>query len=201
MNPLNNKGIALVTALMLTLITLVIILGVMFVINQNIKLGAAQKRYRNAVEASYGGVDIVVQDIIPKLFTNISTASLRTTFSTINMGFGSSACIRQKLMNKSTAWTTCTDLSINPRRQPDVTFNLSGVSGQNFTVYSKIVDTVPGVVYQTAPSGSPLLGGGVAEPSAGTTMNLAHYVYRVEIAAERSVNPMEKSMLSVLYEY
>jgi len=201
MKPLNNKGIALVTALMLTLITLVIILGVMFIITQNIKLGAAQKRYRNAIEASYGGVDIVVQDIIPKLFTNISTSALRTSFSNINMGFGSSACIRQKLMNKSTAWTTCTDLSINPRRQPDVTFNLSGVSGQNFTVYSKIVDTVPGVVYQTAPPGSPLLGGGVTEPSAGTTMNLAHYVYRVEIAAERAINPMEKSMLSVLYEY
>ena len=44
----NNKGIALITALMLTLITLVIILSVFFVMTNNIKSSAATKAY-NAV--------------------------------------------------------------------------------------------------------------------------------------------------------
>jgi hypothetical protein len=201
MRTLNNKGIALVTALMLTLISLVIILGILFIITQNIRLGAANKRYKNSLEASYGGVDIVTQEIIPKLFTNVSTSVLKSNFASINMSFGSSACIRQKLNNKSSAWTACTEMNLNPKLKPDMTFQLTGNSGMNFNVFTKIVDTVPGVPYQPSPVGGQLLGGGVADSSVGTTMNLSHYVYRVEVAAERVVNPLEKSLLSVLYEY
>lgn len=203
----NNKGIALITALMFTLITLVIIVGVLSMVNMSSKGGGAMKVYRNVTEASYGGVDIVTQDVIPRLFQNISTSTIMSDYnkSSFNkfMAFGSSACIRQKkeLVNSGSNWSACNDTSINPKSNPDMTFKLTGVSNQSFTVYSKIVDTKPGVPYPVAASGSRLSGGGVTESSSGTTMNLAHYVYRIEVTGERSVNPLEQSNISVLYEY
>jgi hypothetical protein len=202
MSPLNNKGIALVTALMLTLITLVIILGIMYTITNNIQSSAANKSYRNVSEATYGGTNLVVQDIIPRLFQNVSTATLGDihNYKGLGMLFGSSACIRTKLLNPVSAWGLCSSVP-NAKTQPDIQFKLGSTSGQSYTVYSKIIDTVPGVPYPTAPAGGQLLGGGVTESSSATTTNLNHYVYRIEVAGENTVNPTQKTNLSVLYEY
>jgi hypothetical protein len=203
MRLLNNKGIALITVLMLTLITLVIILGILTLITNNTKLSGARKTYRNVTEAAYGGADLVMQDIIPRAFTNFTNFStvIKSDYSAIEMQLGSSACLRQKLKNDANDWAACSGMNNNPKTQPDMTFKLNGASGQSFTVYSKIIDTTPGVPYPSAPSGGQLIGGGVAESSSGTTTNLSHYVYRIEVAGEQTVNPSEMSNISVLYEY
>lgn len=201
MRPLNSKGIALITALMMTLIILCIILGVVSLINESIKGTAAQKTYRNAVEASYGGADVVVKSIIPKLFDNITTSTIKSSFSSISMEFGSSACLKQKMHTDISQWSACSGLDTNPKFNPDLTFRLSGVSGQSFTVYSKIIDTMQGAPYVGGSTTVPLLGAGVAEPSTGTTVTLPHFVYRVEVQGERTANPAEKGIVSVLYEF
>lgn len=202
MKQLNNKGIALLTALMMMVIILSIILGVMYLITENIKGSAARKTYRNVVEASYGGADLVAKEIIPQLFNNISTSILSSSLNSIHASFASSACLRNKMENAPTNWsssgTTCNS-GINPKVNPDMSFELSGVDGQGFTVYTKIIDTTPGVPYSAGTS--QLVGGGVAESSAGSTLKLDHYVYRIEISGERTVRPAEKSNISVLYEY
>lgn len=204
MRSLNNKGMALITALMLTMITMVIIMGIMSMISANAKRSAAQKTYRNVVEASYGGADVVMQDLLPRLFSNISTSIIRADYSSLNMQLGSSACLRQKMLYSSAGWTACSAVNIDPKSQPDMTFKLSGESGKSatsFTVNAKIVDTTPGVPFPPQPVGGQLLGGGVTDSSAGSTLSLQHYVYRIEVAGERTINPIEKSNLSVLYEY
>jgi hypothetical protein len=205
MKPLNNKGIALVTALMMTLISLVIIMGLMTMITMNIKGNAAQKSYRNVTEASYGGSDIVMQTVIPQLYGNISTSTLATNFSLLNMNFGSSACLKQKMSMNPSKWTACAPVTLDATKNPDVTFNLAGGPGQNFTVSSKIVDTTPGVPYPVIPQsggGGKLLGDGTTEPgSSGIGANLPHTVYRIEVSGQRSTNPSERTNLSVLYEY
>jgi len=203
MRPLNDKGIALITVLMLTLITLVIILGILTLITRNTKLSGARKIYRNVTEAAYGGADLVMQDIIPRAFTNFTNFStvIKSDYSRIKMQLGSSACLRQKLNNDANGWAACSGVHNDPKTQPDMTFKLAGVSGQSFIVYSKIIDTIPGVPYPSPPTGGQLIGGGVAESSAGTTINLSHYVYRIEVAGELTLNPAEKSNISVLYEY
>ena len=158
MNSLNNRGIALVTSLMLTLITLVIILGVLAMISNNIKLSAANKSYRNVTEATYGGVDLLAQDIIPRLFTNQSSggtsaaalsigvandAGLMNNYggsSKISMIFGSNACLQQKLNNAVSGWTSCSGDLINPKSNFDIKFSLSGLPGQSgYSVYSRII--------------------------------------------------------------
>ena len=202
MNQLNNRGVALLTALMMTVIMLSIILGVMYLIDQSIKGSAARKTYSNVVEASYGGADLVAREVIPKLFDNVSTSkvALVTSLSLIQAQFASSDCLRNKLENPPSSWGTSElcEANINPRVNPDVSFELKGLDDQNFTVYSKIVDTEPGVPYS---SDNQLVGGGVAESSAGSTLKLDHYVYRIEVSAERKARPAEKSNISVLYEY
>jgi hypothetical protein len=118
----------------------------------------------------------------------------------ISMQFASNTCLQAKLNNAvGAAWAVCPGDRINPKTNPDMTFQLAGTSGQGFTVYSKIIDTMVGVPYP--PNTNQLIGGGVAESSGGTTTNLSHYVYRVEITGERTVNPAEKSNISILYEY
>lgn len=219
MNPLNNKGIALVTSLMLTLITLVIIMGIMFLVTNNMKSSGANQAYRSATEAAFGGADLLVQDVIPRLFANASTGQTTLAQRTLgfpnsnlasdyfggtklNMAFNSNACIQQKLNSAVSGWTACTGDRVNPKISPDVKFSLAGLTAaQGYTVYSKIIDTIPGVPYLPTPPGGGLIGGGVAESSGGTTTNLSHFIYRVEITGERTNNPSEKSNISVLYEY
>jgi Tfp pilus assembly protein PilE len=204
MKTLNNKGIALITALMMTLITLVIILGIMTLIANNTKATASHKAYRNATEAAYGGADLVMQDILPRLFQNISTGTLRSDYSSMHMLFSTPGCLHTKLNNPVSAWgASCSSSAAtpDPKSSPDMKFDVSGDAGQSYTVYSKIIDTSPGVQYPLAPTGGQLLGGGVTESSGPTTTNLAHFVYRIEVTGERTVNAAEKSNLSVLYEY
>ncbi|NVN99832.1 MAG: hypothetical protein HXX17_10940 [Geobacteraceae bacterium] len=212
MRLINNKGIALITALMFTLIILTLIMGVLAMVIQGTKGTAAMKVYRNATEAAYGGADITMNDVLPRLFTNVSTSIIRSDYNKINfnsMTIGSSVCVRQKrdYANTGTNWSACGDKSLNAKLSPDMTMKLVGTNSQSFTVYSKIVDTLEGVPYPGSTSSgtggvaSQLMGGGVTELSAGTTMNLAHFIYRVEVASEKTLNPKENSRVSVLYEY
>jgi Flp pilus assembly protein TadG len=209
MRLINNKGIALITALMFTLIILVLIMGVLSMVNLGSKVGGETKIYKNTVEAAYGGADVAMNDVFPRLFMNTSTSIIRNDYNKASfnkmMTFGSYACIKQKRdsVNAGTNWSSCGDKSIDAKKSPDMTFQLVGTNSQSFTVYSKIVNTIPGVVYPgtNSSSGSQLLGGGVAESSAGSTMTLSHFIYRVEVTSEKTVKPQGTSKLSVLYEY
>lgn len=201
----NEKGIALITALLFTLMSLAIIMAILYSVTQNIKRTASQKAYRNSVEASYGGAEIMLNEILPKLFNGTETTTqLATDFGTINMAFpgaSAAACMAQKLAGAS-PWPSCTNgTDMNPKHNADVTFDLTGTANQRYTIYSKIVDTVKGADYLN-PGGAPLLGGGVAESGGGSMgIPLQHFVYRIEVTGEKKLNPAEQGNISVLYEY
>ena len=216
----NNDGIALITALMITLLSLVIVMGIIYVVTQGIKTGASRKVYRNAVEAAYGGTNVVMYELFPTLANAVlatgspdastATTSLFSTFggsSNINLLFPSTAaCLTQKLQFASTGWTSCpgNSASLNPKDikgSPDLTFQLQGTPGQSYTVYSKIVDTVQGTPYMSGGPTTPLMGGGVTESAAAQVVSGRHFVYRIEVVGEKSTNPSEQGNLSVLYEY
>ncbi len=212
---MNNRGIALVTSLMMTLMCLVISMALLYSLTQNIKSSASQKIYRNVVEASYGGTEVFVNEILPQLFTSTATTTTmnaaKSTLSTslgvtFNTTTNSSACLIQKLTLKPSDWTSCTSgTDINPKSivaARDLEFTLSGASGAQYKVYSKIVDTVPGAEY-IDPNGKPLLTGGVVESGygGGGGSTPAHFVYRIEVVGERSVNQSEQGAVSVLYEF
>ena len=211
MKTMNEKGMALITALMMTMIILVIILGLWYVMEQSVKANAARTVYRNVTEATYGGSSIIMQDVIPRLFQNISTATIASDYGSIGMVLGASNCLKQKMTLKPGSWTQCTAQNklADLTQSPDVKFYLSGVSSndttiksnQTYTVYSKIVDTVPGVQYTAGATGNQLIGSAVAESSAGTTLTLDHFVYTIEVMGQKTGSPGINSKLSVLYEY
>jgi len=201
----NDSGIALVTALMLTLISLAIIMSLMYMITSDIQRTGATKRYRNALEASYGGTELLVKDLIPYVMRNSASTTLLTdmqaSYGSVTVPTNiSPACFQAKLTSSTSAWNVpggCSS-TLNPKDNPDVQMSLPGTNGQPFTVYSKIVNTVAG---NTDTSGLQLEGAGVAESSITIKPQHFPYTYRVEVEAERSSNPLEKSEISVLYAY
>ncbi|MDD2319563.1 MAG: pilus assembly protein PilX [Geobacteraceae bacterium] len=221
----NEKGIALVTSLLLTLIALAIVAGLMYFVMTGIQVSAVGKRYKNVVEAGYGGVALTVNEIIPSLnsaiFGNFSSGSgsgvqeLLTKYAgsgQLNLQFSDLDCLKQKLDNSTVYWgSACNDAnkSMDPKVSPDFTFVLkhtltgSGFSSNpGYRVYSKIVDTP--VKGNTDKADRPNLrkGENVTESAGieGTGVTIPT-TYRVEVRAERETNPKEKSNLSVLYAY
>jgi hypothetical protein len=222
----NENGIALVTSLMLTMVTLIMILSLLYMVKGGIQRSGANKRYKSALEASYGGANITMKDLIPLVMQNYSATS--ATFNgaiqgayqnnnnnggNYNVGaeviFSSNmsqwqTCLQFKLKNPTSTWSTspmhCPSASstMNPTISPDFQLTLPGTNSTPFTVYSKIVDTVTG---NTDTSGVNLQGSGVTESSSYIAPQHYPYIYRIEIQAERQQNPLEKSELSVLYGY
>lgn len=207
----NEHGIALVTALMLTLITLVIVMALMYFIELGTKMSGAAKRYSDVRQAGYGGVSLTVNEFLPRLenavFGNQSSVVhlLKKDYSGLNLP--DLNCLKLKLGSPTDKWGSCSS-SLDPKTNPDITFTLKSTlqgfnqPAQGYIVYTKIVDTV--VVGNTDPSDNnylrkaenfnesdKVLGTGVTIPT----------LYRIEIQAEREQNPLERSNISVVYAY
>ena len=213
MNSLRNeKGIALVTSLMLTLISLTIILSLLYLVNERTRVSASQKRYLSSLDAGYGGVYFNTMELLPRLITNSVDKTLTTTV--LNSVTGSypggldiefpsgSACLQSKLGETTGAWTGCgsNSTATDPKVAPDITMTLSGQSGQSgYNVYTKIIDTQPG---NTDTSGLDLMTGGVvASLDVINPGQPVPYLYTLEVQSEKEVNPDERARLSVLYAY
>jgi Flp pilus assembly pilin Flp len=208
----NENGVALVTALLLTLISLVMVMAVLYFVTQGIKVSAANKSYRSALDASYGGGgEFFPKDVLPQLvknFNNYSSTSTATAetlklFSSTNMQFSASGCLSQKMSISRVDWTACGagNKTLDPKSSPDVTFRLKGGDLlPGFNVFAKIVDTIPG---NSDPSTIDYLssGAGVTGTSSGVSPKHLPATYRIEVQGERETNPQEKAQLSVLYAY
>lgn len=200
----NEKGIALVTALMLTLISMTIIMSLLYLLGLGVQISASQKRYKTALEASYGGAEVVLKDVVPLIFQGYSTSQIHDQFDVaggVDMQFPSgTACLNEKLTEPTSLWSSSCSSTVNAKSSSDVSFTLqaTGPSTVPFAVYTKIVDTVKG---NSDTSGLQLEGAGVAEASTVITPQHFPFVYRVEVQAERAVRATERSNLSVLYAY
>ncbi|MDA8429292.1 MAG: pilus assembly PilX N-terminal domain-containing protein [Geobacteraceae bacterium] len=222
----NNKGIALVTSLMLTLVILGIVMALFYVLTQSMKISAATKRYQSVTEATYGGSEFMAFDLIGNAWKNYSSAGgmssqLVNSYGNINLAVSTSDdCLRQKLSSPTTNWTKCSaaqksmDIA-SIKTSPDMTFLLKGAAtGQHYKVYAKILeatagntDTSAGSMLTAADSGgfddasgvayqTPYTGGG-----GGAAIKQIPYTYRIDVQGEKETNPMEKSNVSVLYAY
>ncbi|MBK5276682.1 MAG: hypothetical protein JJE30_16760 [Desulfuromonadales bacterium] len=199
----NNNGFALVTSLMLTLLSLVIVMSLLYMITQGTKVSGLNKKYKTALEASYGGTELFTKDILPFVMRNYSSTTLVTdlvtTFGADRLSVGSQSCLQAKLKNATLNWpAVCGNNNSNPKDRPDVTYTMQATSGNPFLVYSKIVDTVIG---NSDLGGLQLEGAGVAESLPVITPQHFPYIYRVEIQGERQSNAGTQANLEVLYAY
>lgn len=205
----NDKGVALVTSLMLTVLTFTISMVMLYMVLQSTRISGAHKRYKNALDAAVGGVDIVTLDALPYLIGFASDPTGSTLIDRLNGSMNltatsgvSDACLQAKLTSK--VWGAACGVAsanINPKDTPDMSFTLqSQVPGFNapsgYTVYTKIVSTTPG---STDMSGRNLEGQSTTgAPPADVG---APYLYRIEVSSEKVTNPSERADLSILYAY
>jgi hypothetical protein len=148
----NENGIALVTSLMFTVITLLITMSLLYMVTSSIKTSGAVKRYRTTTEAAYGGTDIVVKDLISASFAFRDFSSASNPYSTyMTSRFAStgnysptfSNCLRAKLTTPKSQWAAaCSNSTLDAKSGTDISFILNASSGSPFSVYSKIVDTM-----------------------------------------------------------
>lgn len=200
----NNNGIALVTSLMFTLITLGIVMALLLMITRGTTVSGMNKKYKTALEASYGGTEIFTKDMFPFILRNYSSASLITDVRNTFGGTGvtnvlaTQNCLQSKLTKSTVDWPAGCSNSPSPKQSPDISFSLTAVSGNPFIVYSKIVDTVKG---NSDIGGLQLEGAGVAETSSVLTPQSFPYIYRLEVQGERQNNPTAQANIEVLYAY
>ena len=201
----DNKGFALVTSLMLTLISLTVVLSLLYLITQSIQLSGLNKKYKTALEASYGGTEIFTKDILPFVMRNYSSASMTTelqaNFAAVGLQVVTSQnCLQAKLTKSTSDWPAACNKSLSPKDSPDIRYSMQAAAagGNPFNVYSKIVDTTNG---NTDISGLQLEGAGVAEAQSVLSPQHFPYIYRIEIQGERSTNATAQANLEVLYAY
>lgn len=202
----NQEGIALVVALMFVLICLGVILALLDLVLFSTRSSGAQIRYRSALEASYGGVDFVANTVIPRLFVNYSSGRflLQDDFGAASsLGLMLGPQLRMKLTTPTSGWGSSRLASTSAKELPDVTFTLPGqLDSQGYTVYTKIVDTIPGIGLLDGSGINYLDGGlGVAGRDSSIASPRTPTMYTLEVEAEKSVNPKEKANLTVLYAY
>ena len=80
----SENGIALVTALILMLISLGVIMSLMYVITSSIRLSGTSKRYKNALQASKGGMELITKDLFPLSIFRLGFCTTLLTFQLSN---------------------------------------------------------------------------------------------------------------------
>jgi len=200
-----QDGVALVTSLVMTMISLTIVMAVMYMITQNIERTGSLKRYKTALEASYGGTDIIIKEIVPLVLQDFDSGTpidhMETDYGAISLDISATAaCLQDKLFKPTSSWASSCSQALNPKSAPDMSFRLQATGGQPYTIYAKIVDHV-NEKGNSDLSGLQLEGAGVAESLAVITPQHIPYVYRLEVQAERSANATEQANMSVLYAW
>ncbi|NWF75079.1 MAG: hypothetical protein HXY53_00655 [Nitrospirae bacterium] len=222
----NEKGIALMMVLVLSLIALAIVATLVYLVIQGTKTSGFMKRYESAREAGIGGAEIVGALIsnrgnlvIPKgdgeYYVNLPNqcdCGDPVTPGDNKFSDGSSIpadseyiCICAKLCDPTSNWpATCSStldplLSTDPYLGDRMQFDLSGLGTDSYQVSVKIVDTTIG---NSSLSGEELGTGGVASSTSGViSAPPMPYLYRIEIDSVNNTTQTERSRLSVLYAY
>lgn len=223
----NEKGIALVTSLMFTMISLVICMALLHMIIAGTQTSGAYKRYKTALDASYGGTEIVTKDLIAQALKILpgATASQFTDSFTSAMGTlitpSFSECLQMRTNMPTRDWVgACANPTVNPKNAPDITFNLNASSGSQYKVYTKIVDTrewrfssfsttstgLPVIIHNkiagnTDRSSTETLVKGATSGSNNVKVPHYPYVYKIEIQGEGAGNSAEKANITAVYAY
>ena len=202
----NEHGIALVTALCLTLIALAVIMALLYMVTWQSRLSGDHKRYKTALKASQGGTEIFTRQIIPMVFNGYTTAIKNFPGVSVTPKGNSFTCLNYKLQNANTMttpWAAFCGADTAPYEATpatsDITLNLQGVQSP-FNIYAKVVDTVPG---NSDTSGNDFLLHGFGADGTDQDVAPKHIpaMYRIEVLGQMATNPLEKAKLSVLYAY
>jgi hypothetical protein len=202
----SERGAALVTALMLTMLSLVVAMTLLYMVTSGTGISASQRRYRTALASAHGGVELFTQEIVPQILSSGTSATvLQDRLSLVNLKLTEFDCLQQKLNVATAGWSeSCrAKAGADPSVFPDATFRLASgkPAEKGFTVSTKIVDSVPG---NSDRSGYDYLdlGGGVASRDEVIHPRHVPAIYSIAVQGVREgADSREKAQLSVLYAY
>ncbi|HBG08256.1 MAG: pilus assembly protein PilX [Geobacteraceae bacterium GWC2_58_44] len=201
-----EEGAALVTALMLTMLSLIIAMALLSTVIMGTRISASQKRYRTALAAAQGGVELLTREIIPRLFQVDATQdTVQEDFGEMDLKLPQYDCLKQKLTQPTANWSACNNpeqSSSDPANSPDVTFKLRSVGKNGFTVSTKIVDTIPGNSDKNSSIDYLDQGSSVSGKDEGIRPQHVPGIYNLSVQGEMEGGlAQEKARLSVLYAY
>jgi len=190
MNTLRNeKGFAMAFVLILSAVALGMTLAMLFMLGRGSYVSGQQMRFRTAVEASRGGVEAMLQ-----LIGSRGTPTTPYTNLFLNVS-GGVTHLQTKLNGITATWGLDNAIAINP--SDNTTYDVRLDLG-TYRAYGKIVDTVTG---NSGPDEG-LLKSGVVNNNAGEVVVMSiPFLYTVEVVAQSTANPTERSKMSVLYQY
>lgn len=185
----NEHGFAMGFVLILAAVSLGLTLAMLFMLGRGSYVSGQQMRYQSAVQASHGGMEAMLQLIgtrgVPSTpYTNLF---LNTTGGVTNL--------QVKLNGTTDTWGLDNSISINPA--DNTTFDVRLDLGP-YRAYGKIVDTVTG---NSGPDEGLLKTGVVSTNSGEVVVMSIPYLYTVEVLAQSTTVPTERSKISVLYQY
>lgn len=182
----NEKGFALGFVLILAAIALTITLAMLLMVSRGSYISGQQMRFRNALEASKGGMEAMFQAI-----------SFRGNLQPIYVNQALNPSLVPKISNPTDNWATGLDNSITIDPTNSTTYDMQIDLGA-YTAYAKIVDTVNG----NSGADEGLLKSAVVNSGSGeVTVISVPYLYTIEVLAQSRTNATERAKISVLYQY
>ncbi len=192
----NERGVALVMALVLGLVGMLIITALLYMVGTGTWLSGSQKRYQATLEATQGGMSFFVHEIMQRCLGGETLGSLGSYNGLLTQGNGD-AIFNYKLTTPGVAG----DATGYPATTPDVTMTFLFASPTpNMTVDATILGTTIG---NSGKVQTPLGSGGAGDPNTGDAIIPPHvpYLFHTEIQGQSAVSSREKANLSGIYAY
>ena len=209
----SEKGLALATVLVLSLITLAIISALIYMVIQGTTMSGTYKRYGTANEAAVGGAELGADLInergdLSNVFLGLWSSSGNITGCDCgdpdnpndNLDdLGVRTCLCDKLCDSTADWPAACSMSLDPTDNPDMVFNLWGIN-TTYEVSLKIVDTIRG---NSDLSGERLGGTAVVSSTSGIIpAPPLPYLHRIEVNSEDITGVLrERARISALYAF
>lgn len=189
----NEKGIALVTALLLGLFGMLMVAALLFMVSTGTWTSGSKKRYQMALDAAYGGRDFFAREIVQRALTGTELVDM-DTYGGLFAPVISSANFQKKLNT-----TGFRGDGTYPDADVDATLTFSMPNNPNIQADLSIVSTGLG---NSSKSGYELETGGVVNNNSGTiTPQHFPYLYQMDIQAYNASNRIENARLSTIYIY
>ncbi|KJS01780.1 MAG: hypothetical protein VR65_07610 [Desulfobulbaceae bacterium BRH_c16a] len=203
----NQKGMALVSALMLGLIGMLMVASLLFMVDTGTWLSGSKKRYQMALDTAHGGINFFTKEVIQRglggtgldamgNYGGIFTTDPGITNAQFNTKLTTRGDIRDRF------WPYDPDVLPNsavPFNATDATVTLAFPNSPNISVSTTIVSTSRG---NSGLAANNLQGGGVVNNNAGTiTPQHIPYLYQTESQGQNVINPVENARLSAVYVY
>lgn len=223
----NERGIALVMVLVLSLIALAITAGLIYMVTQGTRFSGMQKRYKTALEANIGGVEAIEHIIVlrgespgvPSFITDLTNSGLNPVVQTPDPGctgtdtFGTPFTgIEAKIRTPTNNFDGLPNWSAlcNSSLSIDAVDPITDPANTTYDFYFQL-GSAPDPVYDVYAKIANTVEGNAAKDlklkkcgvvaCGGNLVPHLGYLYTIEVVAQANANPRERAKTSVLFEY